>query len=76
MRPVGLRRRGGRLLVTVTDDGVGGADAVVAAAGAVGAGGSGLSGIRRRVEAHDGSFALTSPPGGPTTVEVELPCGS
>ena len=39
-------------------------------------GGSGLTGIRRRVEAHDGDLDLTSPTGGPTTLEVELPCGS
>ena len=38
-------------------------------------GGSGLLGIRRRAEAHDGTLTLTSPPGGPTTVEVSLPCG-
>ncbi|MEU6352807.1 sensor domain-containing protein [Streptomyces sp. NPDC047072] len=39
-------------------------------------GGSGLTGIRRRVAAHDGTFRLTSPPGGPTTLEVDLPCGA
>jgi signal transduction histidine kinase len=64
---VTLRRRGDRLLVTVHDDGRGGADE---------ASGSGLVGIRRRTEAHDGTFTLISPPGGPTTVEVNLPCGS
>jgi signal transduction histidine kinase len=52
--------------VRVDDDGVGGADAT---------GGSGLTGIRSRIEAHDGTLSVTSPPGGPTTVEVELPCG-
>jgi signal transduction histidine kinase len=62
-----LRRREHRLCVEVTDDGVGGADPTA---------GSGLSGIRRRVEAHDGRFALTSPIGGPTTLTVSLPCGS
>jgi signal transduction histidine kinase len=62
-----VRRAGDRLLVRVGDDGTGGADE-----GA----GSGLTGVRRRVEAHDGTLAVTSPPGGPTTVEVELPCGS
>jgi signal transduction histidine kinase len=39
-------------------------------------GGSGLSGIRRRVAAHDGTFRLDSPPGGPTILEVDLPCGT
>ena len=63
---VGVRRCGARLLVRVADDGRGGARED----------GSGLAGIRRRVGAHDGTMTLTSPPGGPTTVEVELPCGS
>ncbi|MGY1845638.1 sensor histidine kinase [Modestobacter sp. SYSU DS0875] len=67
-----VRRHGDRLALAVTDDGHGGA----AEGGAVGGGGSGLAGVRRRVEAHDGVFTLTSPPGGPTTLEVELPCGS
>ncbi|MFI5958805.1 sensor histidine kinase [Cryptosporangium sp. NPDC051539] len=59
--------RSGRLRIRVTDDGHGGADA---------ASGSGLDGIRRRVEAHDGTLSLTSPVGGPTILAVELPCGS
>ncbi|MEU1884880.1 sensor domain-containing protein [Micromonospora rifamycinica] len=64
---VTVRRRQGRLLVTVTDDGHGDADETR---------GSGLTGIRRRVGAYDGRMTLTSPPGGPTRMEVELPCGS
>ncbi|MFF8918899.1 sensor histidine kinase [Streptomyces sp. NPDC015032] len=64
---VTLRSRGGRLLLRVEDDGRGGADEK---------GGSGLTGIRRRVAAHDGTLRLTSPLGGPTTLEVNLPCGS
>jgi signal transduction histidine kinase len=64
---VEVRQRGGRLHVRVFDDGRGGADA---------AGGSGLSGIGRRVEAHDGDVTVTSPVGGPTEIRVELPCGS
>ncbi|MGY2081228.1 sensor histidine kinase [Modestobacter sp. SYSU DS0657] len=64
---VTVRRHGDRLALAVTDDGHG---------GAVEGAGSGLAGMRRRVEAHDGVFTLTSPPGGPTTLEVELPCGS
>lgn len=55
-----------RMRVLITDDGRGGAEA---------RGGTGLTGIRRRVEAHDGTFELASPVGGPTTVEVSLPCG-
>ncbi|MEP7330480.1 MAG: ATP-binding protein [Terracoccus sp.] len=64
---VSVRRRGDRLRVRVRDDGCGGAreDA-----------GSGLAGIRRRVRAVDGTMTLTSPPGGPTIVDVELTCGS
>ncbi|MEV7397274.1 sensor domain-containing protein [Aeromicrobium sp. NPDC092404] len=64
---VTVRTHGPRLRVRVFDDGVGGAGE---------SSGSGISGMRRRVEAHDGSLALTSPQGGPTVLEVELPCGS
>ncbi|MFJ8832089.1 sensor histidine kinase [Micromonospora aurantiaca] len=64
---VAVRRERDRLLVTVTDDGRGDADETR---------GSGLTGIRRRVEAYDGRMTLTSPPGGPTRMHVELPCGS
>jgi signal transduction histidine kinase len=59
--------RGDRaLVVEVSDDGRGGADA----------GGSGLSGLRKRVEALDGTLTVTSPPGGPTAIRAELPCAS
>ncbi|WP_328346662.1 sensor histidine kinase [Micromonospora sp. NBC_00421] len=64
---VTVRREQSRLRVTVEDDGHGDADE---------ARGSGLTGIRRRVEAYDGRLTLTSPPGGPTRMDVELPCGS
>ncbi|MEV6850108.1 sensor histidine kinase [Actinoplanes sp. NPDC051411] len=64
---VAVRRERERLVVVVDDDGRGGADE---------ARGSGLTGIRRRVEAFDGRLTLTSPPGGPTRMWVELPCGS
>ncbi|GGP98102.1 sensor histidine kinase [Streptomyces mutabilis] len=64
---VTVRGSGGRLRVVVEDDGRGGADE---------GGGTGLTGIRRRVAAHDGSLRLDSPPGGPTTLEVDLPCGT
>jgi signal transduction histidine kinase len=63
---VTARGSGGRLVLSVEDDGRGGADAE---------GGSGLTGIRRRIAAHDGSLTLTSPPGGPTVLTVDLPCG-
>ncbi|GAA3573342.1 sensor histidine kinase [Amycolatopsis ultiminotia] len=64
---VAVRARGGRLRLTVTDDGRGGADE---------SGGSGITGIRRRLAAHDGTLRLASPPGGPTTLEVDLPSGT
>ena len=57
----------GRLLVSVSDDGVGGAD---------GRAESGLTGLRERVRAVDGTFDLTSLPGHGTTLKVEVPCGS
>ncbi|MCP9943923.1 histidine kinase [Streptomyces somaliensis] len=56
---------GQTLYVTVTDDGRGGADETR---------GSGLAGIRGRVAAFDGTTEVSSPPGGPTTIRVELPC--
>ncbi|MGW4063420.1 sensor histidine kinase [Amycolatopsis sp. NPDC004747] len=55
------------LRLEIRDDGRGGADE---------SHGSGLAGIRRRAEAFDGTLTLTSPPGGPTVLRVELPCGS
>jgi signal transduction histidine kinase len=55
-----------QLSVEITDDGVGGADPA----------GQGLSGLAARVAGVDGQFRVTSPAGGPTTVEVTLPCGS
>ncbi|MFE4600521.1 sensor histidine kinase [Kitasatospora indigofera] len=60
-----VRGRGGRLRITVTDDGVGGADP---------AGGTGLTGLRKRAASVDGTLAVHSPLGGPTTITVELPC--
>ncbi|RCV51204.1 histidine kinase [Marinitenerispora sediminis] len=56
---------GRTLRVEVGDDGAGGADERA---------GTGLAGIRRRVAAFDGSTEVASPPGGPTTIRVELPC--
>ncbi|MFE2937624.1 histidine kinase [Streptomyces sp. NPDC059255] len=53
------------LVVMVRDEGRGGADEK---------NGSGLVGIRRRVAALDGTVTLTSPVGGPTVIDVELPC--
>jgi signal transduction histidine kinase len=63
---VATHRSGDTLVVTVRDDGVGGADA---------AAGSGLTGLQDRVAAVGGRLTVTSPPGGGTTVSAEIPCG-
>ncbi|MEU4604526.1 histidine kinase [Kribbella sp. NPDC023972] len=57
-------RKDAFILVTVTDDGQGGADPH----------GRGLTGLAGRVAASDGHLTITSPPGGPTTIHAELPC--
>ena len=61
---VRVRREADHLVVEVWDDGRGGA--MVAAGG-------GLAGLASRVAAVDGSFSVTSPPGGPTLVRAALP---
>jgi signal transduction histidine kinase len=63
---VRIARHGDLLVVEVADDGVGGADP---------AAGSGLRGLADRAAAIDGRLTVTSPPGGPTLVRAELPCG-
>ncbi|MGV4985006.1 sensor histidine kinase [Streptomyces sp. NRAIS4] len=55
----------GRLRITVTDNGRGGA--------VIGAG-SGLAGVERRLGTFDGVLAVSSPAGGPTLVTMEIPC--
>ncbi len=62
---VGLRRVGGRLLVEVADDGVGGARVDD---------GTGLRGLVDRVAAVNGSIDIESRAGEGTRVRVELPC--
>jgi signal transduction histidine kinase len=64
---VSVRRAGALLTVEVRDDGHGGARRTQ---------GSGLEGLGQRVEALDGTLAIESPPGGPTTIRAELPCAS
>jgi signal transduction histidine kinase len=64
---ISIARAGDRLVVEVRDNGKGGADATR---------GTGLDGIRERVTALGGNMYLISPPGGPTTISVELPCAS
>jgi signal transduction histidine kinase len=60
------RLDGTLLRVEVRDDGRGGADP---------ARGTGLTGLADRVAAVDGTLTLASPPGGPTLLRIELPCG-
>ncbi len=62
---VTIRHVDGMLTMVVTDDGTGGADPTA---------GSGLRGIKRRLAAFDGTMALSSPPGGPTVITMEVPC--
>jgi signal transduction histidine kinase len=64
---IAVRHDGERLVVEVTDDGRGGAR--------IGAG-SGLPGLEDRVRALDGTLRIASPPGGPTILVAEIPCGS
>ncbi|HEX6868912.1 MAG TPA: sensor histidine kinase [Candidatus Limnocylindrales bacterium] len=55
------------LHVEVSDDGRGGADP---------SGGTGLRGLEDRVGAVGGTMRVVSPPGGGTTISVDLPCAS
>ena len=63
---VSAARRDGQLVVSVSDDGVGG----------VRDGGSGLNGLRDRVVAHGGSLRIDSRRDTGTTLTAELPCAS
>jgi signal transduction histidine kinase len=60
-----VQQAGDRLHIIVSDDGTGGADP---------ARGTGLAGLARRAAAVDGTFEVSSPPGGPTLLTVDLPC--
>jgi len=63
---VRLALRDGALVTEVADDGRGGADPQ----------GAGLLGLRRRVEALDGTLSVVSPHGGGATLHAEIPCGA
>jgi signal transduction histidine kinase len=63
---VRVEREDGRLVLEVSDDGVG---------GAIPASGSGLRGLADRVAALDGELEIASPPGAGTRLRVRLPCG-
>jgi signal transduction histidine kinase len=54
-------------VVEIWDDGAG---------GAIVQPGGGLAGLANRLAGVDGTFAVTSPPGGPTLVRAELPIAS
>jgi PAS domain S-box-containing protein len=62
---VGIHCADDRLVVEVSDDGVGGATTV--------GGGTGLAGLEDRIAALDGELAVTSPPGRGTTLRAEIP---
>ena len=64
---ISLSQEGPTLVVTVADDGRGGADPDA---------GVGLRGLADRVEALHGRLHVWSPPGAGTTVQAEIPCGS
>jgi signal transduction histidine kinase len=67
-----LERAGNALHVRVRDDGRGGA---VIVPGVPGTSGSGLAGLAERIAAVDGTITVTSPPGGPTIVDIAIPVG-
>jgi signal transduction histidine kinase len=60
-------RDGNTLWARVEDNGIGGARVIP---------GGGLDGIVHRVLAARGEARIDSPVGGPTTVEVSIPCAS
>ncbi len=63
---VTVRSEGDVLRVVVRDDGRGGAVPT----------GAGLAGLADRVQAVDGHLSILSPVGGPTVIDVEIPCAS
>ncbi len=60
-----MQHTDGLLRVQVADDGAGGVDP---------ARGTGLRGVEQRLAAFDGILAVSSPPGGPTMIAMEVPC--
>jgi signal transduction histidine kinase len=70
---VTVTRKEDLLWIAVSDDGAGGA---VAGDGNNTEGGTGLRGLMQRAASVDGTLTIDSPPGGPTVITAELPCGS
>ena len=66
-RVVVRQRDGGTLWARVEDNGIGGAQVIA---------GGGLDGISNRILAAGGTVRLDSPQGGPTSLEVSVPCAS
>jgi len=60
-------REGNTLWARIEDNGMGGAQVIP---------GGGLDGIANRILAAGGTFRLDSPQGGPTSLEVNVPCAS
>ncbi|GAA3036693.1 hypothetical protein GCM10020000_12910 [Streptomyces olivoverticillatus] len=63
---VEIRRDDDQLNIKIGDDGQGGADPTR---------GSGLADLEGRVSGVDGRLRISSPVGGPTVIEVDIPCG-
>lgn len=61
-----LSRTANRLILTLSDNGIGGAHL---------AKGHGLAGLADRAKSVDGDLVVHSPEGGPTVVVMEVPCG-
>ena len=61
-----LAQEDGSLVVTVVDNGRGGAEPPR---------GTGLLGLAARIRAHHGNLEVDSPIGGGTRLEARLPCG-
>jgi signal transduction histidine kinase len=64
---VALRTEDDILVLSIRDDGVGGADAHL---------GSGLTGLTDRIEGLGGKVQIDSPPGSGTSIEVQIPIGN
>jgi signal transduction histidine kinase len=61
---VEVRQAGAIAVITIADDGVGGASA---------AKGHGIAGLMERLRGVDGTLTISSPPGGPTKVTATIP---